>query len=110
MNKGLIIKKHYLDKILDEGKVWEMRGTRTKVRGKILLIQSGSGLIVGEAELIGCSQKPINNTGHNKKYHMVDDLSLIDKWKFAWILKNAKRYDKPIPYDHPQGAVIWVNL
>lgn len=59
MKRALIIKKKWLDKILDEGKVWEMRATKTKVRGKIGLIESGSGMIVGEAYLMYCSDKPI---------------------------------------------------
>jgi hypothetical protein len=55
--KALIIKKEWLDKIFDEGKVWEMRTTRTKVTGKIGLIESGTGLIIGEAEIIGYLMK-----------------------------------------------------
>jgi len=108
--KGLIIKKFWLDKIFDEGKVWEMRSTKTKIRGKIKLIQSGSGLIVGEAELIDCRELPQNNQSDTIEFHKVEDLELLNKWRFAWILSIAKRYDKPIPYNHPQGAVIWVNL
>ena len=42
--------------------------------------------------------------------HQVDDLSLLEKWCYAWRLCKVKKYDKPIPYDHPKGAVIWVNL
>lgn len=34
----------------------------------------------------------------------------MDKWCWAWVLENAIRYDTPIPYEHPQGAVIWVSL
>lgn len=110
MKKALIIKKVWLDKIFDEGKVWEMRSTRTNITGKIGLIESGTGLIVGEAELIGCSESPVPKDKDLVKYHMVEDMSLLEKWKWAWIISNAKRYDKPIPYKHPQGAVIWVNL
>ncbi|GAF99913.1 unnamed protein product, partial [marine sediment metagenome] len=29
---------------------------------------------------------------------------------YAWVLEKAKRYDEPIPYTHPLGAVIWVKL
>ena len=29
---------------------------------------------------------------------------------YAWIISNAKKYEKPIPYKHPMGAVIWVNI
>jgi|TARA_R110000851_G_scaffold56073_3_gene131187 hypothetical protein len=110
VKKGLIIKKVWLDKIFDEGKVWEMRTTKTKVRGKISLIESGSGTIVGEAYLMYCSEKPISNHPSQLKFHQVEDAELLKKWKYAWGLGFAKRYDEPIPYEHPQGAVIWVNL
>lgn len=109
--KGLIIKKQYLDLIFDNGKVWEMRSTRTKVRGRIGLIESGSGLVVGEAYLQDCGD-PLNesNALETTQFHHVTDLKLLKKWRFPWILSNAKRYIKPIPYKHPKGAVIWVNL
>jgi hypothetical protein len=110
IKKALIVKKPWLDKIFDEGKVWEMRTTRTKITGKIGLIESGTGLIVGEAELIGCSENPVSKSEDLIKYHKVEDLDLLDKWKWAWILCEAKRYANPIPYEHPQGAVIWVNI
>jgi hypothetical protein len=29
---------------------------------------------------------------------------------YAWVLKGAKRFRKPIPYEHPSGPVIWVTL
>jgi len=29
---------------------------------------------------------------------------------YAWVLRRAKRLRKPVPYDHPRGAVIWVSL
>ena len=29
---------------------------------------------------------------------------------FAWVVKNARRLERPIPYKHPSGAVIWVRL
>jgi hypothetical protein len=110
MEKGLIIKKVWLDKIFDEGKVWEMRTTKTKVRGKIGLIEPGTGLIVGEANLIGCSHIPIKPNDKYFNKHKVEDTELLKKWKYPWILADAKRYKEPIPYKHPQGAVIWVKL
>jgi hypothetical protein len=82
MKKGLIIKKVWLDKIFDEGKVWEMRTTKTKVSGKILLIESGTGLIVGEANLIGCSHIPIKPNNKYFDKHKVEDSDLLKKWKY----------------------------
>ncbi len=110
MERALIVRKEWLDKIFDEGKVWEMRSSRTKVRGRIGLIESGSGLIVGEAHLFWCSPDPIEKDPKYIKQHKVEDLDLLDKWKYAWFLRDIKRYEKPIPYNHPQGAVIWVKL
>ena len=110
IEKALIVKKEWLDKIFDEGKIWEMRTTKTKIRGRIGLIESGTGLIVGEVDLVGCSECPITKWEALIKLHKVENLDLLDKWKYAWFLQNPKRYDEPKPYKHPQGAVIWVNL
>lgn len=110
MERALIIKKNWLDKIFNDGKRWEMRSRNTKIRGKIGLIESGSGLIVGEAKLVDSFY--INELKRLicADLHQVPDLDLLDKWCYAWALEDVKRYDKPIPYDHPQGAVIWVKL
>lgn len=110
MGRALIIKKQWLDLIFDNGKVWEMRSTKTNIRGTIGLIESGSGLIVGKAELTGCG-KPLNEFTAilTAEFHQVCDLELIKKWKYPWILMGATRYEKPIPYNHPLGAVIWVK-
>jgi hypothetical protein len=32
------------------------------------------------------------------------------KWTTAWVLQRARSLPKPVPYRHPAGAVIWVNL
>ncbi len=110
IEKALIVQKIWLDKIFNEGKVWEMRTTKTSIRGKIELIEAGTGLIVGEVNLTGCSEEMVPKKKHLIKYHKIDDLDLLDKWKYAWFLSKAKRYKKPIPYKHPRGAVIWVKL
>ena len=52
--KALIVKKLWIDYILDGNKVWEIRGSNTKIRGEIELIQSGTGLVVGKCNLIDC--------------------------------------------------------
>lgn len=108
--KALIIKKHWINKIFNEGKVWEMRSRPTRITGKIQLIESGSGTIVGEAVLINGQNKPIAPDLKHFDKHKIDDISLLKKYKYPWILQNAKRYKKPIPYNHPKGAVIWVNV
>lgn len=108
--KALIIKKEWLNKIFFEKKIWEMRTQCTKVRGTIYLIEAGSGLIRGECQLIDSFKVSPEDIIINKDKHQVDDLKLLKKWNCAWVLSDIIVYDKPIPYKHPQGAVIWVNL
>ena len=113
-SRALIIRQPYIGKILDGLKTWEMRSRPTKIRGRIGLIESGSGLIVGEAEIVRMQEAPKNDWSRSitSVYHRIEyrDQHLMDKWCWAWVLENAIRYDEPIPYVHPQGAVIWVNL
>ena len=110
MERGLIIKKEWLDRIFDGGKVWEMRSTRTSVRGRVGLIESGTGLIVGEAFIFNVlGPIPNSHLMANKGKHQVN-IEDIGKWRYAWEIKDAIRYKKPIKYQHPKGAVIWVKV
>lgn len=108
---GLIIKEKWLELILAGKKTWEIRGSRTKKRGTIYLIKSGSGQIVGQVDLIGCMELANEQYERNSSRHCIGTgfSRLPYKKPYAWILDNAIRYKKPIPYTHPQGAVIWVK-
>jgi hypothetical protein len=113
--KGLLIKTPWIDKILDGFKTWEIRGSNTKIRGPIALIRSGSGTVVGICELedvIG--PVSISKLRISKSFHAIP----TNRFKkglpypntYAWVMGNIKRLNKPVPYEHPRGAVIWVNL
>ena len=112
MNRALIVKKKWLDMILSGEKVWEIRGQDTSIRGKIGLIESGSGLIVGECRLM----RSFNNVNENDKrlkwLHGIDNWEETVRYKkpHIWLLTGPVRYEKPIPYNHPRGAVIWVKI
>lgn len=113
---ALVIKGHWLDKIFDENdpKDWEIRGCRTNKRGKIFLAQSGTGMIMGETNLVDCIELDLVDfkTGeiHHKIHEGFHHGKLPYTNTYAWVFKDSVRYDKPIPYDHPQGAVIWVKI
>ncbi len=109
--KALIIKKPWIDYILDGQKTWEIRGSNTKIRGEIELIQSGSGLVVGKCNLIDSKELSLKEYQNNKDKHCVHDVNVLPyKQTFAWIVKDARRYSVPKKYKHPNGAIIWVNL
>lgn len=109
--KGLIIKQPWIDLILSGKKTWEIRGSNTKLRGKIELIQSGSGFVVGCCEIVDSFELSLNDyTNNTNKHQITNTTELPYKKTFAWVINNAKRYHKPKQYKHPKGAIIWVNL
>ena len=52
--RALVIKKPWPDKILAGTKTWEIRGSRTNIRGTVGLIESRSGTVVGVCEVVDC--------------------------------------------------------
>lgn len=110
MANGLVIRKIWLEKIFHHGKCWEMRSRPTRIRGSIFLIEAGSGLVVGEAVLDSCHYVSEAMASESVACHQVSDLALLKRWCYAWVLRDVRRYETPIPYAHPQGAVIWVSL
>lgn len=109
--KGLIVKKHWFDLILSGQKPWEIRGSDTKIRGRICLIESGSGEIKGTVDLTDVKNLTTWCLTEYYEKHRIFDLDIVTyRQPWAWVMANPHRLDKPIPYKHPQGAVIWVNL
>lgn len=109
--KALIVKKLWIDYILDGNKVWEIRGSNTKIRGEIELIQSGTGLVVGKCNLIDCIELFLQEYQKSKDKHCIYNVEKLPyKKTFAWVINDAQRYPTPRKYKHPKGAIIWVNL
>jgi len=109
--KGLIIKPKWADLILSGKKTWEIRGSNTSTRGEIALIKSGTGMIFGTAVLTNSFQVTPEAFEQGRRNHRIPDSIQITYSKpHVWEMSAPKIFDKPIPYNHPQGAVIWVNL
>lgn len=109
--KGLIIKEPYIDLILAGKKKWEIRGSKTNIRGRICLIKSGSKKIYGEVDLVDCFQINLEQySDYCKICHGENVKSLPYKRTYAWVVENPFLYEEAKAYNHPLGAVIWVNL
>lgn len=109
--RGLLIRSPHIEKILAGEKTWEMRSSRTEIRGRIALIKAGSGMIVGTATMYGSLPALTEDRWEDtRKFHGVEDLERLRKWKYPWQLLDVIPLPDPIPYDHPKGAVIWVTL
>jgi hypothetical protein len=112
--KGLVVRAPWAGLIVDGKKTWELRGSATAHRGRTGIILSGAGTVVGEAELVDVIG-PLSpgKLAETKAFHRVNDvLSSPVKYRsvYAWVFDEARRYDIPVPYNHPKGAVIWVKL
>ena len=114
MLRALLIRRPYIDKILDGKKTWEIRGAKTNIRGTIALIASGSGTVIGVCELVD-SVGPLTANSFRKnaaKAGMRPSEATLGRYRqtYAWMLAKPRYLKKPLPYGHPSGAVIWVNL
>lgn len=110
ISHSLIIRIPWITLILAGLKTWELRTRKTAKRGWIGLIQQGTGQIVGITHLVqvigplSLQELELNNAKHCVNLQNPE----LQKWRCAWILKDAKRI-KPVPYLHKQGAIIWVK-
>lgn len=111
ITRALIIRSPHIEKILEGTKSWEMRSTKTVVRGRIALIRGGSCQIVGLATMYGSLPALTEDRWEaTRQWHQVEDLELLRKWKFPWQMIDPQKLETPIPYQHPRGAVLWVDL
>lgn len=111
----LIVKPYWADRIFDYNKLWEIRGSNTTKRGKIAIAKSGTGCVFGTANIADSIPLTKQLCETNEKNHQVDISweELIERYKtpYAWIFEygSVEKYQVPIPYTHPKGAVIWVK-
>lgn len=112
--RALIIRHPWIDMILDGQKTWEIRGARTSVRGRIGLIASRSGAVIGVCDLVDCVG-PLSDDEFRrnaKKAGMQPTEATLGCYRqtYAWVLEKPRKLKQPVPYQHPPGAVIWVRL
>ena len=113
--RTLLVREPWVSMLLDGYKTWELRRSSTKVRGRVGLTPSGSGEIAGSAKLWDVHGPfTAEELGAHRELHRVDDEFLDDyaagKTLYAWEFRDAEWFEPPAPYEHPQGAVIWVKL
>ena len=109
---ALVVKKHWIDKILAGEKDWEIRGCATARRGWIHFAESkAGGTLVGRARLVDCIRIPKATFNSHVRRHCVRNVADVPyKSIFAWVFEDAEHFAKPFDYRHTQGAVIWVKV
>ena len=113
---ALLVREPWVSLLCQGTKTWELRGSRTLKLGRVALVASGTGgWVVGGATLVGC-HGPLSATqlAAAEALHCVPGggATSFRRYKeiFAWEFAHASRAEAPLRYEHPAGAVIWVNL
>lgn len=101
--KALIIKQPWIDLILAGKKTIEIRGSKTNIRGKIALIASGIGQVIGTCmvnESINLAEQA--DLADVVIKSCVDETTLRSFYKNpnGWVLSDAKRLTTPVKYKH----------
>ena len=110
--RALVVKKKWLDLVLEGRKTLEIRGSSTTKRGWIHFAESqAGGKLLGRARLVNCIPVPKKSFKHHSKEHHVSDLREVPyDTLYAWVLEDAEKFGKPFEYVHKQGAVIWDDV
>lgn len=111
--RAVPIKAPFVDWILAGKKTWEIRSRSTNIRGRIGLIKSRSGTVVGSCEIadvVGPLTTALaRKHGRSKMNESAADAEGCEGL-YAWVLADVRAFATPVPYKHPYGAITWVTL
>ena len=114
--RGLMVRDPYATQLLNGEKTWEVRGRATQIRGTVVIIKSGTGRAYGVVELLRVvgplSLDDLVTSDHltTAEREEFPRFGLPYPKTFVYEVRNARWFEEPIPYEHPNGAVTWVNL
>ena len=94
---------------------WEMRTSKTSLRGRIGLIRKGTGMVVGVADIVdGLPPLDAERLAASRDRHGIpperDAEAIAGRWLHPWVLRNARQLSRPVPAGQKPGQVIWVPL
>ena len=122
----LIVRKPFSDYLVDGTNIWELHGQRTLKRERMSIVEQGSGLLVGDVDLLACrriartddsgtwvaAEKP-ELFPWNVAKNCVQGRSQLGqpgrKELFAWVVERPHRYQWPKPAKR-SSQVTWITL
>jgi predicted transcriptional regulator len=112
--RALIIKEPWASKVVSGEKTIELRTMQTtKVGQEIYIAKAGTKTLIGRVTIEKCVRLTLEDYMCLQDKHLARDF-YIDKFEnkkiYGWYLINPVRFDKPIVYEHPRGAQIWVVI
>lgn len=111
--RGLIVREPWASMIVRGEKTWEIRRTRTKIRGRILIISSG--FAIGSVELVDViGPLSVEELSRFEEYHRVNREMLEEYAKgkelYAWVFANPVKFEEKKRIQIPRGAQMWVRV
>jgi len=115
ITKGLVVADPWIGYLLDGTKTWEMRSKRVSFRGWFGLIRKGTSAVYGVARLVDvCPALSVQEMIDAYDKHRIPEEMIqsgeVSKWTTPWVLSDIRKLPRPISYNHPYGAVSWVEL
>ena len=115
LDTALILKPQWAALLLSEAdpKTWEIRGSNTKVRGRVGILPSGTSALDGEAELIGSVPLTKEMWEANMDKHKTQSWEQVAgryKRPHVWVFTNGKKYNSPVVIQRKNGQVIWAKF
>ena len=129
--RGLILKKEWIDLILDGKKDIEIRNKNTKIINEdFYLLESGTQLVRGvcrikkvekiyekkypkgvipEEEVEKYSCKWINLLNHHRVAADYRTIRSFFNTPHMWYLDGVRKMDGEVRYEHPAGAQMWIK-
>lgn len=111
--RGLIVKQPFASMIVRGEKKWEIRRTRTNVRGEVIILSQGYAL--GKVRLTDVlGPFTVEELLEFKDYHKVDEDFLRSysggKKLYAWVFEKPEEFEKKFKVNIPRGAQVWVKM
>ncbi|WP_456369071.1 ASCH domain-containing protein [Thermococcus sp.] len=111
--KGLIVREPFASWIVEGKKIWEIRKSRTNIRGEVLIISNGRA--IGKAELVDVIGpfSPEELAQHEDKHRASPEfLREYSKGKplYAWVFQNGEKFEKPKAVKMARGVQVWANV
>ena len=114
--RGLLVRDPYATQLLNGEKIWEIRGKATQIRGRVVIIKSGTARAFGTVRLIrvlgplALDDLTIARELPQEEREEFRRAGLPYPKTYAYVFSDPQWFDRPISYSHPSGAVTWVRL
>ena len=105
------MKGELADKVVTGELTAEIRHMKctSKLQQTIYIAKCKTKTLIGTVKVSGCKEIAYEEAkDHPGKCRAFDPN--YTKPRYEWMFTDSVKFDKPIPYEHPRGAQIWVKL